>query len=169
MKEQELKILFKDDLAFLTEEVALDFKQVEISNLPVKFKAPAFLVIRVINYIENKHKLFVEVLSYHVGETEFSSNQIDLAHILFSIEKVTFKSINTFDLLRTQNSPLPIKILTPKPETVYRQEMTAFHTTVIQKEPIKETIFDSFSVPVKDITFLLGKVAFKNGYNASKN
>ena len=32
MKGQELKILFKDDMAFLTEEVALDFNQVHISN-----------------------------------------------------------------------------------------------------------------------------------------
>ena len=43
MKGQELKILFKDDMAFLTEEVALDFNQVHISNSPVKFQSSALL------------------------------------------------------------------------------------------------------------------------------
>ena len=95
MKGQELKILFKDDMAFLTEEVALDFKQVNISDSPVKFKAPAFWTVRVINYVENERRLFVEILDYQVGETDFPSNQIQLADTLIEIEKVGFRSIDT--------------------------------------------------------------------------
>src|SRR5688500_11426485 len=103
MKGQELKIKFSDDLAFLTEEVALDFNQRLISHSPIKLKAPAFWAVRVINYIDDEHKLFVEVLSYQVGETAFPKNQIELADILISIEKITFKSIDTTGLLRTLN------------------------------------------------------------------
>ena len=161
MKGEELKILFKDNLAFLTEEVALDFNQVEISNLPVKFKAPAFWIVRVINYIENEGRLFVEVLSYQVGETEFSHKQIELADILISIEKVTFKSIDTTGLLRTLNSPQPVKILPPKPETVYRRETPVPHQAIIQREPLKQTYNEPFSISIKDVTFLAGKVTFE--------
>src|SRR5689334_7086731 len=122
MKGQELKIIFRNNLAFLTEEVALDFNQVQISHSHVRFKAPAFWTVRVITYIENEHRLFVEVLSYQVGETQFPSSQIELADKLISIEKVSFKSIDTVGLLRTLNSKEPVKILPPKTETVYRRE-----------------------------------------------
>lgn len=161
MKGQELKILFKDNLAFLTEEVALNFKQVEISDLPVRFKASAFWTIRVINYIESEHKLFVEVLSYQVGEAEFSRNQIELTDILISIEKVTFRSIDTTGLLRTLNSTQPVKIVSPKPEIVYRRETPILPQAIIQTEPVSQTYNEPFSISIKDVTFLLGKVVFK--------
>lgn len=161
MKGQELKIIFRDDFAFLTEEVALDFNQVEISQLPVKFKAPAFWTVRVINYIENEHKLFVEVLTYQVGETEFSANQIELEDTLILIEKVTFKSIDTIGLLRTLNSKEPVKILQPKPETIYRRETPIQPEFKIEREPIKHTYNDPFSIPIKHVAFHSGKVTFE--------
>jgi len=73
MKGQELKIIFKDDMAFLTEEVALDFNQVEVSDGIVKVKGPSSWKIRVINYIERERKIFAEILGYYSGEAEFSS------------------------------------------------------------------------------------------------
>lgn len=161
MKGQELKILFRDDLAFLTEEIALNFEQVQISHSPVKFKAPAYWTIRVINHIENENRLFVEVLSYQVGETEFSPNQIALTNILITIEKVTFKSIDTSGLLRTLNSKEPVKILQPKPETVYRREPLIQPQTKIEREPIKQTYTEPFFISIKDVRFLKGKVAFE--------
>lgn len=161
MKGQELKILFKDDMAFLTEEVALDFNQVHISDTPVKFQAPAFWTIRVINYIEKENRLFVEVLAYQVGETEFPNNQVELTDTLITIEKVTFKSIDTSGLLRTLNSREPLKILPPKQETIYRRDATIQPETKIIREPIKQTLTETFSVPIKNVTFLLGGVAFE--------
>ena len=161
MKGQELKILFKDNLAFLSEEVALDFTQVEISPSPVKFKVPAFWTVRVINYIENEHRLFVEVLAYQVGETEFSANQVKLSDILSSIEKVTFKSIDTTGLLQTLNGSGIVKILQPKPNTFYRQETLLQPETKIESEPIKQTYNEIFSIPIKDVKFLSGKVSFE--------
>ena len=90
MKGQELKILFMEDMAFLTEEIALDFKQVQLLDSSVKFKTSAYWTIRIISYIEKENRLFVEVWYYQVGETECPGNQIELADILISIEKVTF-------------------------------------------------------------------------------
>jgi hypothetical protein len=161
MKGEILKILFKSDLAFLTEEVALDLNQVQISDMPVKFQASAFWTIRVINYIENENRLFVEVLSYEIGETEFPDNQIELADILISVEKVTFKSIDTSALLRTLNGKEPVRISPPKQETVYRRETSIQPETRIVREPIKQTYSESFSVSIKNITFLSGKVVFE--------
>jgi hypothetical protein len=161
MKGQELKILFKNDMAFLTEEVALDFNQVQISDLLVKFQSPAFWTIRVINYIQKENWLFVEVLSYQVGETKFSSNQIGLADILITIEKVTFKSIDTTGLLKTMHSKDPVKILSPKQETFYRRETPIQPETKIVREPIKLTYNEPFSIPIKNVKFLSGRVAFE--------
>ncbi len=174
MKGQELKIVFKNDLAFLTNEVALDLNQVQISDSPVKFQSPAFWTVRVINHIEKENRLFVEVLSYEVGETEFSDNQNELADILISIEKVTFKSIDTTGLLKTLHSKGPVKILPPKQETVYRQETqiqfeSAYkpwalrqveNQAKIEREPIKEIYNEPFSIPIKNVTFISKGVAF---------
>lgn len=153
MKGQELKILFKEDMAFLTEEVALDFTQVQISESPVKFKTAAFWTIRVINYIENEKRLFVEVLAYQVGETEFSHTQNKLADKLIEIEKVTFKSISTSGLLGTLGSTQPIKFLPSKPEFVFRKEAS--------REPIKNIYNEPFTILIKDISFLSGRVSFE--------
>ncbi|HVY75923.1 MAG TPA: hypothetical protein VG890_13890 [Puia sp.] len=161
MKGQELKILFKEDMAFLTMEVALNFNQVQISDSPVKFKAPAFWTVRVINYVENEKRLYVEVLSYQVGETEFSYDQIQLAEKLIEIEKVTFKSIDTTGLLRTLNSTEPIKILPPKQESVYRPETPIRFETKLEREPIKQTYNEPFSISIKNITFFSGGVSFR--------
>ena len=161
MKGQQLKILFKEDMAFLTEEVALDFKQVEISDSPVKFKAPAFWTIRVINYIEAEKRLFVEVLDYQVGETEFPFEQVQLADILIEIEKVNFKDIYTFGLLKTLAGTEPVKILHPKQEAVSRQEAPLQFETQIEREPIKQTYTEPFSILIKDVTFFNGGVVFE--------
>ncbi len=144
MKGQELKILFNGDMAFLTEDVALDFNQVRISSLPVKFQAPAFWTIRVINYIEKEQRLFVEVLSYHVGETEFSNNQLELADTLISIEKVSFKSIDTSGILKSLHSITPLKILRPRQEIIYRQAMAIQPETNSIKNQYKKSTISPF-------------------------
>lgn len=154
MKGQELKILFKKDMAFLTEEIALDFNQVQLPDPNVKFKASAYWTIRVINYREDENKLFVDILSYHVGDTEFSSDQVELSDILVTIDKVVFKSIDTFSLFRTLNYTEPANILAPKPERIFRKEIP------IQAEPSQVNHTETFSIPIKNLTFLSGRVVF---------
>lgn len=154
MKGEVLKIEFKDDMAFLTKEVALDFKQVELPPNSVRFKTPAFWTIRVINYNKAEKKLFVEVLDYQVGETQFPVNQLELADILMEIEKVTFKSIDTPGWLNTLNGIRPGKFMPTKPETVYRPETPV-------RAPVKRIYNEPFSVAIKDVKFLSGKVAFE--------
>lgn len=148
-----MKLLFKDDLAFLTRGVALNFKQVDVPP-DSKFPTPAFWTIEVINYNAVERKLFVKVLDYQVGETEFPARQIELSDVLMEIEKVTFKSIDTGGWLNTTKGGGPRKFTPPKPETVHRTEASP-------GVPIKRVYEDPFSIAIKDVTFLEGKVAFE--------
>jgi len=153
MKGEVLKLLFKDDLAFLTREVALNFTQVEVPA-GSKFPEAAFWTIEVISHNADQKKLFVKVLNYQVGQTQFSSTQIELTDVLMEIEKVTFKSIDTGGWLNTTKGGGARKYTPPKAETVYRSEP-------IVKVPVKRVYEDPFSIAIKDISFLAGKVAFE--------
>lgn len=153
MKGEVLKLLFKDDLAFLTREVALNFTQVDVPP-DSKFPAHAFWTIEVINYNVGERKLFVKVLDYQVGETQFPARQIELADVLMEIEKLTFKSIDTGGWLNTTKGGGPRKFTPPNPETVYRTEASP-------RVPVKRVYEDPFSIAIKDVTFLAGKVAFE--------
>lgn len=153
MKGEVLKIIFDDGMAFLTKEIALDFSQVDVPA-GSKFKAPAYWIVRVINYNVNEMRLFVEVLEYHVGTTQFSSRQIELTNELMEVEKIGFRSIDTPAWLKTSSGTRPGKFLPTKPEDVYRSEP-------VVRVPVKRVYEDPFSIPIKDVTFLAGKVAFQ--------
>lgn len=153
MKGEVLKLLFKNDLAFLTREVALNFTQVEVPA-GSKFPEAAFWTIEVINHNADQKKLFVKVLNYQVGQTQFSSTQIELNDVLMGIEKVTFKSIDTGGWLNTTKGGGPRKYTPPKSETVYRSESNV-------RVPVKRVYEDPFSIAIRDISFLAGKVAFE--------
>jgi len=99
-------------------------------------------------------------LAYEVGEPNFSDKQVELADILVTIEKVDFKSIDTSGLLRTLHSTAPLRMLAPKPETVYRRETPVEPETKKTREPVKQSFTETFSVPFKNVTFLLGGVTF---------
>ena len=85
MTGQEFKILFKQDKAYLTPDKPLTFGQVGLPEIAKSFKAPAFWTIRVLNYREAEQKLFCEVLSYQVGDTDFPFNQKTLSDKLKAI------------------------------------------------------------------------------------
>ncbi|NOT50077.1 MAG: hypothetical protein HOP10_02225 [Chitinophagaceae bacterium] len=164
MRGEVLKIMFREDMAFLTNEVALNFTQVEveIAGKPVeKFKAPAFWTIRVINFIPQEKKIFVEVLNYQVGETVFPTSQMALTDTLIKIEKVTFKSIDTGGLLGTVNGTLTRIKLPTRAEPVYRPERPVYQETKVTREPLKQNYTEPFTIPIKDVKFLDGKVRFE--------
>lgn len=152
MKGEVLKIIFENSMASLTREVMLDFTQVDVPA-GSKFKVPAYWVVRVINHNVSEKKLFVEVLEYHVAPTQFSSRQIELNDELMEIEKIGFRSIDTTGWLYTSNGTRPGKFLPEKSETVYRNEPLV--------RAMKRVYEDPFSIAIKDVTFLMGKVTFE--------
>jgi len=72
---QELKILFRQDKAYLTLDSPRTFQQLDLPPVAKSFKEPAFWTIKVLNYREAEKKIFCEIISYHVGETQFEQNQ----------------------------------------------------------------------------------------------
>lgn len=163
MTGQELNIIFRDEKAFLTPDKTLDPGQLGLPAIVNGFTAPAFWIVRVLNFTTSK--LYCEVLSYRSGETGFPESQLALAHQLENVEYVHFRSIDTAGLLRTLNTAKP-RTLTPTAEIDYEPEdirEPEQEYVVASKEvivPELKIIKEKFSVPLKQVRFCLGGVSF---------
>ena len=163
MKELELKILFKDNNAYLTLDKPLTFEQVSLSDIPViakmkGFKTPAYWTVKVINYSEFEKRIFCEIISYHVGDTNFNNYPKQLSDKLNDIEIVTFRSIDTYGLLKTLNGGAGATFTPAKPVSSDRQHYS--QSEPIVKQPVKQSINETFFVPFKNVCFKLGGVSF---------
>jgi hypothetical protein len=173
MKGQTLILKFFGENAFLTDEVALDFNQVDISDVPVYFKSPAFWTIQVISYNEIENKIFVSISDYQVGETEFPPNQIVINDQLNLIDKIKFKSVDTNALFITSNGERAKRILPPKSEYVFRSEtpkyqeeqstfdIARFKELITEKVKTIKTYNKPFYVYIKNVTFFNGGISFE--------
>jgi hypothetical protein len=174
MTGQELIIVFKHDKAFLTSDKALTFNQLDLPEIAKSFKATAFWTIKVLNFRPFEKKIFAEIQSYQIGEIEFPYNQLQLADKLNEVEKVTFRSIDTSGLLKTLAGTTPIKItplkLMPEfsNEPIYHQPKQFVREPKMPfiKEPIKQTIKETFYIPLKNVRFKLGGVSFDKKFEA---
>lgn len=149
-----ITIVFKDDMAFLTNEIALNFDQVKVSDYPVKLKRPACWKLFVISYLRDEKRLHVGVSNYSHNELTFSSEQNRLADVLIEVEKVSFSNISTPGLLSTFSilpEPLNIKFEPINSKNVENQPEIVY---------TKETYHESFSVAFKNVRFLDRKVSF---------
>ena len=158
MTGQELKILFRQDKAYLTADRPLTFEQLGLPDVAKIFKEPAFWTIKVLNHRENSRKIFCKITAYQVGETEFGHNQKLLADKLNELQIITFRSIDTTGLLNTLagNSGVVRPIRTPiQPKEFVRQ-------------PHKVLIKETFYVPLKNVRFKLGGVSFDKKFKEHK-
>ncbi len=158
MKAQELKIIFKQDKAYLTTDKPITLEQVDLPDFVRGkiFKSPAYWTIKVIDYSESEKKIFCEILSYQIGETEFEYNQKQLSSKLNEIEFITFRGIDTSGLLKTlsgSGSVFPSQNITPNKSDNY-------NTECFVKQPYKQTLTEDFFIPLKDVRFILGGVSF---------
>ncbi len=161
---QELKILFRQDKAYLTPNRPLTFKQLGLPDIAKTFKEPAYWTIRVLNYIETEKKIFCKITSYQVGETIFGNNQELLSDKLNDLKTVTFSSIDTGGLLKT---------LAGKSDVVRQIKYTPVDRMPIQKteyirQTHKVTIKETFFVPLKNVRFKLGGVSFDRKFTEHK-
>ncbi|MDA3613321.1 hypothetical protein [Polluticaenibacter yanchengensis] len=161
MKGQELKIIFKDNHAFLTNEVALNFNQVQISAIyePIA-KEQSYWKIRVINYIQSENKLHVDVIKHFKGATNFEAFQLEYENILMTIEQVTFKNINTHSLTDTFILNAKVK------EHLIPTFLTNTTPAVIKQPTINQPtiIKGTFTIPILDITFIAGAITFEKKF-----
>ncbi len=161
MKGQLLKIVFLKDKAYLTIEKYLTFEQMNLPSVAIQksFYSLAFWTIRVLNYDEEKHKLYVDVVSYHIGETEFSENQMSLENRLNLIENIVFKNISTDGLLKTLNGTKPINYSPPVQRVIESIDYPSSQL-IVPPKPIVRKIKETFFIPLKDVRFKFGCVSF---------
>jgi hypothetical protein len=160
MTGQEFKILFKQDKAYLTSDRPLTLSQAGLPEIAQTFKAKAFWTIRILNYREAEQKLFCEVLSYNVGESDFPPNQKALSDKLQNIRNITFRSIDTGGLLRTLSSTTALSVRPVIEAPVCRQEHRQERLIPIGLDSVKRTVTETFFVPLKNVRFKLGGVSF---------
>ncbi len=138
----------------------MTFEQLGLPNVAKTFNEPAFWTIKVLSHRENEKKIFCEITSYQVGETDFGSRQKLLADKLNDLQIVTFKSIDTTGLLKTLagNSGVvrPIKFV------------PFDRTTDFVRQPYKVSIKETFYVPLKNVRFKLGGVSFDKKFKEHK-
>ena len=58
MTGQELKILFRQDRAYLTADRPLTFEQLGLPNVAKTFNEKSFFIIKVLSHRENEKKIF---------------------------------------------------------------------------------------------------------------
>jgi hypothetical protein len=163
MTGQELKIIFKQDKAYLVTERPMTFKQLGLPSVAKSFKSPAYWTIKVLDYIESEKKIYCEIVSYHVGETNFGYSQKQLSDQLYDLQVVTFRSIDTAGLLKTLHGTSRVSFLPTKSIIVERTDTYFLAEPIIKqpiKQPIKQTIHETFFVPLKNVRFKHGGVSF---------
>lgn len=163
MTGQELKVLFKEDKAYLTADRPLSFKQLGLPEVAETFKLPAYWTIKVLKYIEEEKKIYCEVISYHVGVTEFGHYQKLIADKLNDIQIVTFRSIYTPGLLNTLNGNATSAIR-PQKSTHLDRNYDRYQSEHIVKIPLRQTIKSTFFVPLKRVSFKHGGVSFEKKF-----
>lgn len=163
---QELIINFEDDKAHLTPDKFLLLNQLDLPSIVNRFLHPASWKVLVIGHNAIEKRIFVEVLSYMTTKESFPYNQRFPNKELNEIEKIGFKSIDTFGLLGTLNgsrSRSEPRTIFPthykNPENEERQQ--PFSIPTIKREPIHRTINETFYVLIKNIHFKSGYVSFE--------
>ncbi|MGN7986052.1 hypothetical protein ACTJKC_01860 [Pedobacter sp. 22226] len=160
MEGTELKILFNQDKAYLTPDRSMTFEQVDLEHVKEKvFRSPAYWTFRIKKYIENERRIFCEILTYDIGETEFTNNQLQLSAILNSLEKVTFSSIDTGGLLNTLAGGRTGSLSHPQSTPINRAAHYNNYEP-LPRPPQNQTIKETFSIPLKNVRFISGGVSF---------
>lgn len=155
----EIVIKFKKDRVFITEDNSLSFKQLGLNNFESSKTPIAHWRAKIISYIPNEKRLFVKVLHYGTGDYSFYGNQIELSDKLNKVEKISFRHIETFGLLRTLRSSKVIANDSSKLD-FHDNEGYVSKKKVLSKRNINETFF----VPIKKIRFKFGGVSFEKKF-----
>ena len=167
MTGQVLKIIFKRDKAYLTIDSPMTFEQLGLPEIAETFKSAAYWQIKVLNYRENEKKIFCEIISYHVGKTEFEHNQKLLADKLNNLQIVIFRSIDTNCLLKTlfEESPGSFR---PQYDNPITRTQNKYVSEPHVGEPIKQTMKETFFIPLKNVRFKSGSVSFDKNFKKIK-
>ena len=144
---KEITLKFVNTQAFLVHGIPVVCVQDAVSERLKAFTSTSYWLIRILNYFPNEGRIFAEIRAYTSTEKNFESNSINLHEGLKEAKIVTFKSINTYQLLETfgkhsvTRTPAPLVI---KPH-----------------EPKKGFIPETFTIPIKKLKFKNGCISFE--------
>lgn len=156
---QELKILFIREKAYLTTENGMSFDQLDLPKVAKSF-IPSYWKVKVSGYYGKQ--IYCEVLSYHIGTTQFEENQQQLFDKLSKIQIVTFRNIDTLALLRALERPTRNILRSISYSPTIR---VPIDSEPYIKPPFKQTIRDTFFVALKNVRFKLGGVSFEKKFD----
>lgn len=165
MINQELKIKFLQDQAYLAEGKSFNFDQLGLPEIAKSFEYPAYWTIRVLKYWPDERRIFAEILSYQIGETNFPSNQKALFETLNNLNRIVFRSIDTKGLLITLKGTNPVVIRTQKKQPIENNDNSPETATTPAR---KQIINDTFFIPLKKVRFIHGGVSFHKKFKEHK-
>lgn len=160
MQGLELKLIFKNSQGYLTDDIALNFTNYGLNDHVINFQSHAYWIVRVISFNNKENRVFCEILSYRLGQTDFEPNQKQMANKLSQIEYISFNKIDTTGLLSTL---LKIKKNPLKKPIVYKtisKNLNFSEKPNIERKPEKIQINKTFYYPLKHIDFNNGYVSF---------
>jgi hypothetical protein len=175
---QYLCIMFYQQQAYLTVDTAIDIAQISLPPIAHNFPQVVYWQLKILKHQIDVGDIFCEVISYHIGETEFTASQLMLHDELINIKTIRFQRLDTAGVLRTCKLPPAIPALDDSPVFVSAQEARTQQQTyiaeiiknvnipsVIKPAPIEIiktlwTIKDSFKVSLNDAKFTLGALTF---------
>lgn len=144
---EELTLIFEAKTFFINNPAhPLSISYLELPLAIEQFKKGIAWRIRVLQYSEDTNELMAEILDYSFRHTHTPTNQLNLN--LFSIEKITFRSIDTTGLLQS--------VILKKTTALLERPISGDKASTIKEW----TISKSMKVPFNKINFLYGKVSF---------
>jgi hypothetical protein len=172
MRGQELLILFNEDKAYLTPDKALSLQQAGLPNIGKIFNSSTGWHIVVINYYPDRKQIFAEILAYQSIETDFSEEQILIKEELSLIESIRFRTISTSKLLKSMAgdsfTPTVLEDFSETEEAELSENVSIDiedTAKAITQKPIATHIREVRSVPINQIRFMFGGIAFDHWVN----
>ncbi|MBI1227611.1 MAG: hypothetical protein GC192_20425 [Bacteroidetes bacterium] len=162
MKGTELIINFESDRAYLTEGKFLMFKQLNLPSTIVKFQNPASLKVRVLKYLRDEKRLFVEILSYSNRSNQFLPSQIINHNSLAEINEITLKNQNTMKLLAIYTPNQSYREIKSVDEKAPEREVNRnsyIETPRIERTPQKIIKNEILHIPIEEVRFHDGYVS----------
>lgn len=155
----ELILAFDQDKAFLTDRNHIPLN--EMGGLPENIKCfenPAFWAVKVLKFIPEHQKLFVQIDYYMNGTTAFPESQIALRNELAEIKKISFKDIRTEGLIKTYFRNEPGEAYHFNKFSRERHSYDPYKNQ--SKQTTTVLIKEIFRIPMKVVQFNDGNVSF---------
>jgi hypothetical protein len=171
MTGQRFIIIFVGDVGFISPDNALTAEQLDIGYLGDTFKVGAYWVVTVSKYIQHEQRLVAHLEQSGIGVVDFSPEQLRFRNHLNEIKKVSFRTLDTSQVLKTIDT-FAHKVTDSNTtngsllDDVRQQllEDSKNKTSLLQSaiEPQKQliNIYETFEVRIKDLNFHNGKVSF---------